>query len=168
MADRGKPNKIDKLFALDAVIKELTEERDMLKAECSEELLEAYERNGDTQRRSIYFGKGAGCFSVSFSKPKPSREVVEYHLADWEGFGGWLDDNPMAMAKYLLAHAEEFGQWWLEETGELPDGISRVSYMTPDEPEHVNGTRLYVKKDAIIDVLIPTLPSVIAGLLGGE
>ena len=162
-----KPNKIDKLFALEAVIKELSQERDMLKAECAEELLEAYEANGDTQRRSVYFGKGAGCFSVSFSKPKPGAEVVEYNLADKDAFGEWLDENPLSYAQYILDNASGFAQKWFEETGELPEGISRVSYMTPDEPEHVSGTRLSVKKDVIIDVLMPQLPAAIQGLLEG-
>ena len=162
-----KPNKIDKLFALEAVIKELSQERDILKAECAEELLDSYEKNGDTQRRSVYFGKGAGCFSVSFSKEKPSVEAVEYNLADKDAFADWLDENPIAYARYMLENASEFGEWWLNETGELPDGISRVSYMTAYEPEHVSGVRLSVKKDAVIDVLMPSLPEAIKGLLGG-
>ena len=160
-----KPNKIDKLFALEAVIKELSEERDMLKAECAEELLSAYEANGDTQRRSVWFGKGAGCFSVSFSKAKPGVEVVEYNLADKDAFGEWLDSNPLSYAQYILDNASDFAQKWFEETGELPEGIARVAYMTADEPEHVSGTRLSVKKDAIIDVLMPQLPTAITGLL---
>lgn len=161
------PNKIDRLFAAEALIKKLMDLRDELKSECASELLQAYEENGDTQRRSQYFGKGAGTFSVAFSKPKPSEEKAEYHLADWEAFGGWLDDNPMAMARYLLVHAEEFGQWWLEQTGELPDGISRIAYMTEEEPERAIGVRLAVKKDVVIDALRPQLPASVVGLLEG-
>lgn len=161
------PNKVDRLFAVEAIIKALMDERDELKSECAHELLQAYEENGDTQRRSQYFGKGAGTLSVAFSKEKPSEEKVEYKLADWEAFGGWIDDNMMACAKYMLANAADFGQWWLEQTGELPDGISRIAYMTEAEPERVTGVRLAVKKDVIMDALRPMLPASVAGLLEG-
>lgn len=161
------PNKVDRLFAVEAIIKALMDERDELKSECAHELLQAYEENGDTQRRSQYFGKGAGTLSVAFSKEKPSEEKVEYKLADRDAFADWLDENPLSYARYIRDNAVEFGQWWLEQTGELPDGISRITYMTEAEPERVTGVRLAVKKDVIMDALRPMLPASVAGLLEG-
>lgn len=161
------PNKVDRLFAVEAIIKALMDERDELKSECAHELLEAYEENGDTQRRSQYFGKGAGTLSVAFSKEKPSEEKVEYSLADRDAFADWLDENPLSYARFIRDNAVEFGQWWLEQTGELPDGISRIAYMTEAEPERVTGVRLAVKKDVIMDALRPMLPASVAGLLEG-
>jgi len=158
----------EEMVWLDAVIKEASERRDLLKGRCKDELLEQYEADGTTQKRSKLFGKDASVLSVVFSKPKAPREVVEFNLADWDGFSEWLEANPKAAADYAFAKAEDFGEWWLRKTGELPDGVARVTHMTDPEPERVTGVRLSVKPEKVFEALGISFEEGIRGMLPGD
>lgn len=159
--------KYDELVWLEAVINEASKRRDWLKGECKDELLEQYELDGTTQKRSKLFGKGASVLSVTFSKPKGPQEVVEFNMTDWEEFREWVDDdaNVKAVRDYAFCKAESFGEWWLRTTGELPDGISRVTHMTDAEPERVTGARLSVKPEMVFGALGIDFEDGIKGLL---
>ena len=163
-------SKYDELVWLEAVIKEAGKRRDWLKGECKDELLEQYESDGTTQKRSKLFGKGASVMSVTFSKPVEPQPVVEFNLASWEDFREWVDDdaNIKAVRDYAFCKAEAFGEWWLNATGELPDGIDRVVTMTEAVPEKVTGVRLSVKPNLVFDALGISFEEGIKGLLPGD
>ena len=166
-------SKYDELVVLESIIKTASERRDMLKYECKDELLEAYERDGTTQKRSKLFGKDASVMSVTFSKPKEAQEVEEWNM-DYDAFNEWVgafvddESNRKAVKDFIFAKGELFGQYWLRATGELPDGINRVTYMTDPVPEKVTGTRLSVKPEKVFDALGISFEEGIRGLLPGD
>lgn len=121
-----KPTNLDKLFALKALEQKITEERKLLEYECRDELLEAYKSDGTDRRTSPYFGADAGKFSVKHFKAKPGREVVTFELKDWDAFNEWVESNKDSIARCAFVKAEDFAQWWVDNNGELPDGIIRT------------------------------------------
>ena len=145
----NKPNKVDKLFALEAVRKKVVEAIDELKSECSWELEAAYENEGTTQRRSQYFGKDAGSFSIVFSSAQPEHEEVTYRVTDMTALAKWCDENRLDVDTYVQATAEQFTAWLVEQTGEIPSGIERQACLVEAAPEQPKGTRLAVKPDVI-------------------
>lgn len=141
-----KANKIDKLFAIKAIEKKLVEERKQLESDAKLEMAQDYADSGVTQKRSVMFGKEAG--TLSYIPPK-DEEQIEWLISDWTALGEWLAKDPKAAEKYIFAHAQDFGQWWLDETGEIPDGIRRNTYTTTKP----GSARLAVKEDVVISQL---------------
>lgn len=86
------------------------------------------EREGIKSLSSTVFGDAGGEYHRGKTRAKT---VVEYNLCDWDEFSKWLYDNVDAMHAFCFAKAEQFGQWRVENYGELPDGISRVEYQEP-------------------------------------
>ena len=158
----------DELVWLEAIIKEASKRRDELKGECRDDLLEAYERDGTTQKRSKLFGKEASVMSVTFSKPKEPHEVVEWNNTDWDEFSAWLDENHGQFNNFLFQNYKGFCEWWFERTGEVPDGIDRDTHMTDPEPERVSGTRLSVKPEKVFERLGISFEDGMRGLLPGD
>ena len=149
----NKPNKIDKLFALEALRKKVVEQIDELKSECSWELEEAYNSEGTTQRKSQYFGKDAGTFSIVFSSATKDTEEVTYKVTDMTALSEWCDKNRLDVDTYIQAVAPQFTEWLVEQTGEMPEGMERIVSIIEGTPEQPKGTRLAVKPDVIIETL---------------
>ena len=147
------PSKLDKLFALKAVEKKVTDERKLLEYECRDELLAAYEADGTDRRTSPFFGPEAGKYSVKRFKAKPPIVNVEYGMADDEEFAEWLEANQGSAISYVKAHAVEFAQSHFDATGELPDGFTRVEYEEPGEPERVTAQVYSFKPDIVLEKL---------------
>ena len=160
--------KYDELVWLEAIIKTASERRDILKGDCKDELLESYEADGTTQKRSKLFGKEASVMSVTFSKPKEAVETVTYSLADWTGFAGWLSANRQAAEQFCFANAAQFAEWWVCQEGELPDGIAPERHVTEAVPEKVTGVRLSVKPEKVFESLGVSFEDGIRGLLPGD
>lgn len=120
------PNAIDRLFAIESIKQKIDEVEKKAKLD-AEDYLASVESTSPVQISEL-FGPDAGEYKRGRTRAK---KTVEYNLADKMAFAGWLDENPKSYAKYILEHAEDFGQWWLESTGEVPDGISRVEYEIP-------------------------------------
>ena len=141
-----KVNKIDRLFALKGVAKKIDKVVKELDSECASELLRDYEENGTTQRRSQYFGKDAGTYSLVLPKEETRHD---FELVDSEAFWHWVIENEQDVSAYICEHTREFAAWLIETTGEVPDGIEHSTYtvMTTSKP------RLSVKEDVVIDKL---------------
>lgn len=92
---------------------------------------------GVTEMTSTVFGPEAG--SLKYSKTR-AKKVVEFNMCDDYEFGEWLDSNQNAAVIFAQRDAGAFAQWWFEETGEVPDGISRVEYV---EPAKAGPAKLY-------------------------
>ncbi len=139
-------NPVTKLIALDCVKAEVDEKYKQAKQEAEDFLAELRDSVGTTGLTSPELGPEAGEFKYGRSRAK---EIVEYHLADADEMDKWLEANPNAALSFVGSHAEEFGKWWCEEMGELPDGISRVKYESPSTmtaPKLYKQDREYVKE----------------------
>ncbi|MBQ9021107.1 MAG: hypothetical protein IJ113_03705, partial [Eggerthellaceae bacterium] len=112
---------------------------------------EAYKTEGTTQRRSQYFGKEAGSFSIVFASATPEHEEVTYKLADMTALAEWCANNRLDVDTYVQATAEQFAAWLVENTGEVPEGIERNAILVEGTPEMPKGTRLSVKPDVVFE-----------------
>lgn len=148
-----QPTKIDKLFALKAVEQKVTEERKLIEYECRDELLEAFGADGTDRRTSPYFGSDAGKFSIKRIKGKPPKEVTEFNLADDEAFAEWLESNVDAAMSFAKLHYADFARHHVESTGELPDGVSMVSYEEPGTEPSVTAQVYSFKPDMVLEKL---------------
>lgn len=127
---------IDRYFAAKCVKKEVDAAYKEAETEAAIYLDEAREE-GKTSLISTYFGEDAGEYKRGKTRKKT---VVEYNVPDIEEFGFWCTENIAALMEYVKEHASEFGQWWFEATGEMPDGISRVDY---EEPPKLKAPSIY-------------------------
>ena len=147
-----KPTKIDKLFALKAVKGKVDEEYKLLEGECRQELLEAYDADG-TDRKTAPMFPDAGKFSIKRTKGKKPETVVEFNLCDDEAMAEWLETNQGAAVRFAMLEAADFGRFWFNFTGELPDGISRVEYEEPGTPDVLSAQVYSFKPDVVIGTL---------------
>ena len=143
-----KVNKMDKLFALKCLEKKVKSARERYEGECKLELARAYEEEGTTQRRSPLFGKEAGTFSYI---PPKIEEKTEYKT-DMTAVVEFLTEEPKAAEMFILANPGQFYEFWVEQTGEIPGGITRSTY----EVEKPGSTRLAVKEDIVFEQLSST------------
>lgn len=145
--------KIDKLFALKAVKGKVDEEYRLLEGECRQELLEAYEKDGTDRKTSPYFGPDAGKFSIKRMRGKKAEVRVEFNICDDEALAEWLEANHGAALRYAILNGADFGMFWFNFTGELPDGISRVEYEEPGTPDTLSAQVYSFKPEVVIDKL---------------
>ena len=131
------PNPIDRLIGLDAVKAGVDEQYKQAKEEADEYLANLRDTVGTTALTSPIFGPEAGEYKYGRSRAK---KVVEFNVTDSCELLEWLGDNPTAACSYAAANAQAFGEWWLNETGELPDGVSRVEY---EQPSTVTAPKIY-------------------------
>ena len=131
-----QPTPIDRYFAAECIKKEVDAAYKAAKEDAAVYLDEARE-DGKTSLISTYFGEDAGEYKRGKTRAKT---VVEYNVPDLAEFVYWCSENRIALEIYVKEHASEFGQWWFENTGELPDGISRVDY---EEPPHLKAPQIY-------------------------
>ena len=133
-----------------AFSKMLDKELKPLKSECDAEMLDEYMKSGNTQARSKIFGKKAWTYTVPIKDAVPPEEVADYALSDDEAFSEWLDANQDATIRYAMLNAQDFARFWFNFTGELPDGTTRVAYMTDGMPEMPGTPRLKVDADYMV------------------
>ena len=121
-------NPIDKYFGIDCLKAEVDKAHKEAKQEAECFLAELRDSVGTMALTSPMFGPEAGEFKYGQTRAK---KITEYNLASAEDFEDWVNDNAYGVFLYLKAHAAEFGEWWVNENGEVPDGISRVCYEQP-------------------------------------
>lgn len=143
-----KINKIDKLFALKGVEKKIHEAVTELDSECASDLLRAYEEEGTTQRRSQFFGKEAGTYSLVLPKEETKEE---WAISDNDAFIAWIESESgiWSLQSYAIDNAEAVASWLLGSTGEIPGGMERKTYTVVSTSK----PRLSVKADVVIDKL---------------
>lgn len=115
------------------------------------------EREGFVSLGSTVFGDAGGEFKRGKTKAK---ETVRYENADWDKFNGWLEANSAEVQNYVFQKYGPFCEWWIEKTGEVPDGIERKIDKVPPVK---TGPKLY---GADHDEVLATLMSR-GGLLEG-
>ena len=131
-----KATPIDKYFAAKCLKKEVDAAYKQAETDAVVYLDDARDQ-GINSLVSKLFGEDAG----EYKRGKTRRKlVVEYNVPDLEEFESWCADNHIALMQYAKKHASDFGQWWFETTGELPDGISRVDY---EEPPRLKAPSIY-------------------------
>lgn len=127
-----KPTKIDKLLALKAIERAIVDERKALEADCAEELVEDYLRDGTDRRTSPMFGPDAGKFSVKRMKGSEGQKVVQVDIDDYDAFLEWLMLNKSEAIEFAQANYISFARYLLQTAGEVPDGLF-VNEVTVDE-----------------------------------
>ena len=144
-------DKKELLYFATAYKKKVDKEWKALKSECDEEFLDEYRESGNTTKRSLLFGKGAGTYYIPINEAKPPQEVTNYALADDVAFSEWLDGNQDAAIRYAMLNAQDFARFWFNFTGELPDGTTRVAYTTEGTPETPGTPTMKVKEDVVFE-----------------
>ena len=69
-----------------------------------------------------------------------AKSVVEFNVCDDEALAEWLEGNHGAALRYAMLNGADFGQYWFNFTGELPEGISRIEC---EEPARTTSPKLY-------------------------
>ena len=118
---------IDRLFLADYMKNEVDKQYKEAKA-AAEDYLAMKRAEGSASLTSTVFGEEAG--EYRYSKIKAKTEI-EYNECDPLGFDEWLEANILAARDYARANPAEFGEWFYERTGTLPDGISRLEVDVP-------------------------------------
>ncbi len=117
----------DVLVGEEAILKEMTarhkERADRLKAQAVKE---------GTPMRSKLFGlKVAGIDLVDAEEPE---SFTRYQLTDPQKAIDWMDANRPETDGFASDNLERFCIWWLEHTGEKPDGLDIIEGMTEGKP----------------------------------
>lgn len=144
-------DKKEMLYFATAYKKKVDKEWKALKAECDAEFLDEYRESGNTQKRSLFFGKGAGTYYIPIKEAQPPEEIANYEVSDDEKLAEWLDANPDAATRYALLNAQDFARFWFNFTGECPEGIKRGSYTTDGVPETPGTPTMKVKEDVVFE-----------------
>ena len=118
---------IDEFAVAEALKKEIDAVHKQKKQDAEDYLAEMRDSIGTTSLEPTMF-PGAGTYKYGQSRAK---KEVEYNLCDKEDFDGWLATAKDATALFAASMPSEFGKWWFEMTGEIPDGISRVEVDIP-------------------------------------
>lgn len=143
-----------------------TKNPDSLRAREDAKYKELYEQTGARSFDVRIGDEIVGTYSIRFSKPKDSEshkvlEVEDYY--DLAAFVTELDAD--LFRKYAETELAAFADWYLFETGEVPDGCKLVEVVTPAVGKEYIGGALKVNTQAVIDAMRGQLSQGIAGLL---
>ena len=160
--------KYDRLFALKALKKRVDEEYKLCEGDCRETLLMEYEEDGTDRKTSKFFGPEAGKFSVKRTGGSEAHVDLEFSLDDDVVFCEWLDENKDAAIRYAIANAQDFGRFWLNYSGEKPDGIEVDEIAVPAQPPTLSAQIYSFKSNVVIDKLGGNLIEGVNQLLLGD
>ena len=152
-----------------------TKNGNSLRSTVDEETIYEYKHYGVKNRDVLINGYKVGTYSIKFSKEKPAvpdTEDASACVEDVDKFNTWLNtlasDNLPMLLDFIFAYADDFAAFWLEITGELPDGCE-VVYRTipgaPAEPSKIIGTTLKIDEYKVADALKGELPEIVSHLL---
>ena len=140
-------NEENLLVVIDTINKKLSEQLDTknpnsLRSRVDERRRLLYEQTGAKSSDVRLLGEKVGTYSIRMSKPKESHQGERFEVEDYE-----------ALAKFVVAECEDyamqyisndlaaFAAWYLDYTGEMPEGCALKKYVTPAvEPQYVGGT----------------------------
>ena len=129
-------------------------------------------RDGEPVRSFGYHVNGQKVASFYFREVKGHDAHTEQVAVayDWDAI--LADDNPDFaewLAEYVKRHIGELAEEYVRTTGDLLDGVSVREVMTPAEPPSIDYSTLYFKPNVrkIEELMRPTLPEAVAGLLEG-
>lgn len=151
----------------DAIGKELdTKNKSNMRGQVDAAYRRLWEQTGGKTYDMRMRGRKVATYSV---KTKHEAHKTVYDLADADAFGDWLlsGDGTHAATLWADRHAEQFVKWYVEETGEIPDGVEPRDVMTSTEGEYDSGMVTHFQPQQVIEALGDDLPTAVAGLLGG-
>lgn len=131
-----RPTPIDRYFAAECVKKEVDAAHKEAKTQAQIYLDEAREK-GQTSLISTYFGEEAGEYKRGKTRAK---HVVEFNVCDAEELEDWVNANTYSVFLFVKGNVEVFARWIVENTGEVPEGISKDEY---DEPPTMKAPQIY-------------------------
>ena len=162
-------SKMEKLAVCQAFIKSVGEKVETgnprnLRGEVDREMIEAYEQLGCKSFDVKLLGRKVGTYTLTVSKPKPSKERVEYDVVDEDAFNRWAFENG-----YMVVDSKRVLKD-MERTGELPDGCEPITVVEAGyDGGEVTRTTLRVDTEQVARALGPQLEPVAQLLLeGGE
>ena len=139
-----------------------TKDPDSLRASIDRQVIRDYLDSGIKSRDLRLNGEKVGTYSVRVAKPKTERVMSE---TDHEAFVKWAGENPEICTLFAISAGAKLAQFALDTAGELPDGYV-INHVVISE--HATGTTLKVDVQKVAQAMGNELPSVVAGLLGGE
>jgi len=128
---------IDRYIGLEWLKKKVDAAHKEAKEQAIDDLATLTGELGVTEMTSTLFGPEAG--NLKYSKVR-EKKVTEFNVIDECDLFEWIGDNPGATKLYARENKVAFAEWWFEQTGEVPDGVSRVEYV---EPAKVGPAKLY-------------------------
>ena len=144
---------------------------DSMRALLDAEARELYEAAGVKSRDIVMpDGTKVGTYSAKISKAVAESREPHVYVDDFKALSAWLLDNTLLMAGWIERDAvlDDFLQWALSSTGEVPAGCGVTEVVHHARPAQFAGTVLRVDPQAVADALKGELPGVVAGLLGEE
>lgn len=150
-----EPTKVDRYFAVKAVLKRLEAEAKKLENEVKDDLARRYMEDGTDRMRSPMFGSKAGSLSVVTQDPEPPELVEKFQVVDASVLEDWYDEQKPETDGFAMDRLAEFAEWWFVQTGECPEGCTVIRYETEGKPGGIK----YVRADVKDKVVIPLLQS---------
>ena len=146
-----------------------TGQPDNLRGEVNGFYLDLYQQTGATGFEVRVNGQKVGTYGFAKVKGQPERTVTEVRVTDEDAMRA---DNSPEFCEWLAAAIErdlpQYAVAYVQETGELLEGMEYVTTTTPATPDTIrpNGT-LRVRPEKVAAALGNALPATIAGLLEG-
>lgn len=118
---------VDRFFAAKCIKKEIDAAYKDAETEAAIYLDEARE-HGMTALTSTFFGEEAGEYKRGRSYTK---HVTTFALLSTVDLEQWVEQNSHVMYLFAMSRIEEFGEWCVTNTGEIPGGIEKCEYDIP-------------------------------------
>lgn len=146
-----------------------TKNPDNLRGYVSADIIDRYQQTGARSYDVRIDGLKVGTMSVTISKGKEGRTEQRFAVTDDGALDSWVrgEDSRLLWDAYMTSHRAEYAQWYLTQTGEMPDGCEMAETVIPAQPERVSGTSIRIDPAKVGRALGNNLPSAVAGLLGG-
>lgn len=174
-------NEMQKLAVAQALYKVVgaavsTKDPDSLRGRMDAEAERAYRFDGVKSRDIIINGEKVGTYAAKVARAvdyQPAEYEERAAVENVEQLDHWLHalklDERSMLLDYIGERGDDFAQWWLDMTGELPRGCELqtrcVKQAVNAQPMCYAGTVLKVDEDAVAHALAGELPGVIAGLI---
>lgn len=164
-------NKTERLAIAQALYKvcgELvdTKNPDSLRGECDRFYKLQYEQTGSKSFDVKIHDDVVGTYSIRFSKEEPQEVRQQLTIKDYVALAKWFDSLPDDEVKhYVSKDLQPFAEYWLAETGEMPEGCSMDEIVILAKPKQYIGGVLKIDPTRVKDAVGNALPQGIAGLL---
>lgn len=147
------------LVVIDTIDKKLKEQLDTknphsLRSRVDERRRQLFEQTGAKSSDVRLMGEKVGTYSIRMSKGQESRTGERFEVDDYEALAKFVVDQCADYAmSYVSADLAAFAAWYLDYTGEMPEGCALKKYATPAvEPQYIGGT-LKVDADKVAEVV---------------
>ena len=166
-------NDIERLTLAQAIYSELgkivsTKDPESLRSKIDEQYRELYESTGSKSYDVKLNDNIVGTYSIRFSKSKDSESRDVFEVRDYEALAKWFEGVDASIISSYVAHdLAQFAEWYMAETGEMPDGCNMSTVVTPAVEKHYMGGALRVDSQSVLEAMNDALPYFVAGLLEG-